>query len=70
MPTAPALMVLPRSRHLIRQTTARLPARNLLNFCSLLVLEHLLVRSPPGLGKTKQAMEWATGRFREPQRVR
>jgi MoxR-like ATPase len=34
------------------------------------VLEHLLVRGPPGLGKTKQAMEWATGRFREPQRVR
>jgi hypothetical protein len=63
-------MVLPRSRHLIRQTTARLPARNLLNFGSLLVLEHLLVRSPPGLGKTKQAMEWATGRFRESQRVR
>jgi len=26
--------------------------------------------SPSGLGKTKQAMEWATGRFREPQRVR
>jgi hypothetical protein len=21
---------------------------------------HLLVRSPPGLGKTKEAMEWAT----------
>jgi hypothetical protein len=27
---------------------------------------HLLVRSPPGLGKTKEAMEWAT-RYRTEQ---